>query len=413
MRFKDIIKISGDSLKTHKSRSFLTMLGIIIGIGAVTVVMSIGDSTTKLIMDQIQSFGPRVIVINPGRPSEGSLQAQFESILMDSLTERDIDSLKNKSNVSDISSLTPSVMGSVSASYGSETFTTTLWGTGSEGFAVYQITPKEGTLFSEYEVSSRASVAILGTRVVEELFGSQDPIGEKIRVKNTKLTVIGTYEPTSVLMTGMEDIIITPYTTAQKYILGVNYFHEVMIEAVSVESVPGVVEDIKLTLRDNHDIKDPAKDDFIVTTAESVMKTVDGILGAITAFLAMVAAISLVVGGVGVMNIMFVSVTERTKEIGLRKAVGARNKNILSQFLAEALFLTGLGGILGIIGGVSFTAIATLLAQVFTKIDFPFMISLQGIILGLIVAGGTGLIFGIFPARHAAKKNPVEALRHE
>ena len=127
----------------------------------------------------------------------------------------------------------------------------------------------------------------------------------------------------------------------------------------------------------------------------------------------MVAAISLVVGGVGVMNIMFVSVTERTKEIGLRKAVGARNKNILSQFLAEALFLTGLGGILGIIGGVSFTAIATLLAQVFTKIDFPFMISLQGIILGLIVAGGTGLIFGIFPARHAAKKNPVEALRHE
>jgi putative ABC transport system permease protein len=204
-----------------------------------------------------------------------------------------------------------------------------------------------------------------------------------------------------------------PYTTMQQYILGIRYFHEIAVQASSAEVVPEMVMDIKRLLRENHDITDPKKDNFIISTQEDMIKIISSILNAVTVFLAFVAAIALVVGGVGVMNIMLVSVTERTREIGLRKALGATNKNILTQFLMESVFLTSLGGILGIIAGLIVTSLITLAASYFLKTNFPLFFSFQGLILGLVVSCGIGIVFGLFPARRAAQKSPIEALRYE
>jgi putative ABC transport system permease protein len=205
--------------------------------------------------------------------------------------------------------------------------------------------------------------------------------------------------------------VLTPYTSIQTDVLGIKYFQRVAVEAESEEAIPAVIEDVKRVLRDNHDISDPDKDDFTIQTQKDIAQSVGTITGILTVLLASVAAISLIVGGVGIMNIMFVSVTERTREIGLRKALGATNRNILTQFLVEAAVLTISGGIVGIAAGVVLTYGATVAVQRFAEINFPFSFSVNGIILGIVVSTGIGLIFGIFPARHAARKQPVEALR--
>jgi len=414
MRLADTIHTSLDTLRSHRSRSVLTMLGIVIGIGAIIIVMSIGDSARDLILKEIEAFSPTLVIINPGRPSEGILGGSFESVVSDSLTKRDVEDLRKKSNVPDAISVTPTVMGSVTVTYGSETYGGTIWGGDGGIFDVYQIECSQGEAFTQEDVDARADIALIGTDVVEKLFGDTPPVGQKIKIKDKKLRVIGIITAKSATMAAsVEGIVLVPYTTAQEDILGIRHFHEIAVEASSPETVPGVVKDIKQTLRDNHDIDDPQKDDFMVNTMEDSIKIIDSVLGAITAFLAMVAAISLVVGGVGVMNIMLVSVTERTREIGLRKALGATNRNILAQFLIEALFLTGIGGVIGIVCGMTTTGLITVVAAYATGIQFPFVFSVQGMLLGLAVAGGTGLVFGIFPARQAAKKSPIEALRYE
>jgi len=414
MNILDIIKTALQALITHKGRSFLTVLGIVIGIGAIIIVMSIGDSATGLILEEVQSFGPSFIVVNPGRPSQGAIGAQFESVLTDSLVEKDIEDLKNPSNVPDALAVAPSVMGAQAVTYGSESFAGTLWGIDNEVFRLYKLKALEGDFFTEEDVRSKSDTALIGKRIKEELFGLQDPIGQKIKIGNKKFRVIGVFGADSAIVaSSLEGIVAVPYTTAQQYVLGIKHFHEVIIEARSPEAVAGTVEDIKRTLRDNHNIDNPDKDDFIITTSQDTIEIVNSVLGAITGFLAVVAAISLVVGGIGVMNIMFVSVTERTREIGLRKAIGATHKNILTQFLIEAVFLTGIGGVIGIIGGLSITFLITLGASFALDVSFPFIISIPGILLGLGVASGTGLLFGIFPARQAAKKSPMEALRYE
>ena len=413
MHLKDTIRTAIQALVTHKGRSLLTILGIFIGIAAIMIVMSMGDSATQLIVKEIQSFGSENVFINPGNPSDGifSFSGGTASVLLKSLTGDDIEDLKKKSNVPDAIFVNPSVSGSMSVSYESETKTVTIVGSGAESFEVYNMSVNEGRKFTNEEVNEKAAVAVLGKNVVEDVFGSQNPIGEKIKIKDKKFKVIGIISSEGSSMFGLDDIMVIPYTTMQDYILGIKHFHEVVIKGSSPEVVPAMVKDIKTTLRENHDIEDPDDDDFIVSTQEDIIESVDSILGAVTVFLSFVAAISLVVGGIGVMNIMFVSVTERTREIGLRKALGATNKNILLQFLIEAIFLTFLGGILGIAGGAFLTFIAVIIASYTTGITFPYFFSIGGALLGIAVAGGTGIVFGIFPAYQASRKSPVEALR--
>jgi len=411
MNIRDILKTTSIDLSVNKGRSFLTVLGIVIGIAAIIIVMSVGDSAKGLITSEIQSFGPQNVFVNPGHPANSFDMAG--AVLSKSIVKKDIDDLKNKANVPDAILISPSVTGFFSVAYGPETRQSTIWGTAAEGLAIYNLTVNEGRLFTKEELDGKASVTIIGKNVAKELFGLQNPIGEKIKIKEKNFLVIGVFSSGNSSFLGIEDMVVAPYTTVQQYLMGIKHFHEIAIQAKSADLVPGMVEDIKTTLRNNHNIDDPDKDDFIVTTQEDLMKTIGGVLDALTVFLALVAAISLIVGGVGVMNIMFVSVTERTQEIGLRKSIGATNKDILTQFLIEAVFLTGIGGIIGVLIGSFITFSMMFIASQVTGVNFPFIFSITGALLGIGISGGAGLIFGVFPARQASRKSPMEALRYE
>ncbi len=411
MNIRDILKTTSSDLSVNKGRSFLTVLGIVIGIAAIIIVMSVGDSAKGLITNEIQSFGPQNVFVNPGHPANSFDMAG--AVLSKSIVKKDIDDLKNKTNVPDAILISPSVTGFFSVAYGPETRQSTIWGTAAEGLAIYNLTVNEGRLFTKEELDGKASVAIIGRNVAKELFGLQNPIGEKIKIKEKNFLVIGVFSSGNSSFLGIEDMVVAPYTTVQQYLMGIKHFHEIAIQAKSAELVPGMVEDIKTTLRNNHNIDDPDKDDFIITTQEDLMKTIGGVLDALTVFLALVAAISLIVGGVGVMNIMFVSVTERTQEIGLRKSIGATNKDILTQFLIEAVFLTGIGGVIGVLVGSFITFSMMFIASQVTGVNFPFIFSITGALLGIAISGGAGLVFGVFPARQASRKSPMEALRYE
>jgi len=391
------------------------MLGVIIGIGSIIVIMSIGDSAQYLVVEQIQSFGSKNVYINPGKASDGlfSQSGQTSATLSTSLTLQDVERLKRSVDVPDAVVVNPSVTLSESISYESETKSATIMGSGAEVFSIYNLSMQTGERFSKEDVDARASVIVLGKNIASKLFGPQDPIGQKVKIRDQKFKVIGIFSSKNSAMFGIDDMATIPYTTAQQTLLGIRHFHEVVVQARDESAVPRMVEDVKRVLRDSHNIDNPDDDDFIITTQEDMIKSVNNILGAITVFLSFVAAISLVVGGIGVMNVMFVSVTERTREIGLRKALGATDKTILTQFLLEAVVLTGVGGIIGILGGIILSYLLTIVASLVTTSSFPFVVSLPGIVLGLSVSCGAGIVFGVVPAYRASKKSPMEALRYE
>lgn len=399
-------------LKTHKSRSVLTILGIVIGITAIIVVMSLGQGAQNLILSQIQSIGPKVISIVPGRQPTGP--TDIFSIFADSLKQKDLEALQNKSNVPHAQEIMPVVFGSESLIYGNETYRATIFGVNGLFADLYDMYPSEGRIFSDDEVKSYADVVIIGSKVKNELFGESEAINEKIKIKNKNFKVIGILpQKGQFSFLNFDEAAIIPYTTAQQYIFGIKYFHRIAVEADSEKNVNQTVEDIKMTLRNSHNITDPSKDDFFIETQAEAMQTVSSITDILTFFLAAVAAISLLVGGVGIMNIMLVSVTERTREIGLRKAVGATEKNILTQFLLEAITLTIIGGIIGIILGASFSFGTSLILSRFLGLNWGFGFPIQAALLGLGVSALVGLVFGIYPARQASKKSPIEALRYE
>ena len=412
MTFTYSLKTAIAGLKTNRSRSALTILGIVIGITAIMLVMSLGQGAQNLILGEIQGIGAKTIAIAPGQQPTGLSSAL--ATFADSLKNRDLTLLQNKANVPYAAKIMPLVFGSEIAAYGNNTYRPTIYGATDFFAQIYDIYPEQGRLFTEDEVKSYADVAVIGSKVKDKLFGNDEALNQKIKIKGRNFRVVGILgKKGQSAFVNFDDAAIVPYTTAQQYIFGIKYFNRMIVEADSEANIDKTVQDIKITLRNSHNITEAAKDDFFVETQAQAMAMVSAITSVLTYFLAAVAAISLIVGGVGIMNIMLVSVTERTREIGLRKSLGATYRDILTQFLMEAVTLTATGGIIGIALGSLWSFIISLVLTKVLGLNWEFTFPLMAAALGVGVAAVIGLVFGLYPARQAAKKSPMEALRYE
>lgn len=411
MTIKHSLKTAWRGLGANRARSLLTVLGIIIGVMSIILVMSLGQGAQNLILDQVKGMGTRTIIVGGGREPKGPSDAG--QIFNDSLKKRDLDLLLRRENTPSLKYIMPLVFGASSASYLSDTFSLTIFGASPLMENIFDMPIKVGTFFTDEDVRGRAKYVVIGNKVKTQLFGSDEAVGKIIKMKGHNFRVIGVLAERGQDFFNFDEAAIIPYTTAQDYVLGIKHFNRLITEAQSEALINSAAEEIKLTLRESHNITDPDKDDFFVITQVDLAGRLSSITSVLTIFLAAVAAISLVVGGIGIMNIMLVSVTERTKEIGLRKALGATYRDILTQFLLEAVMLTGIGGLFGIITGAFLSwAISTGITH-FTTIIWTFSFPVSAALLGLGVSGAIGLVFGLYPARKAARKSPIEALRYE
>jgi putative ABC transport system permease protein len=414
MPLADLIKTSLKGLRTNKSRSALTILGIVIGIASIILISSSGNVAENAIVGELGGLGAETVVVRPGKEPEGP--TDFANVLFaDSLRERELEALSKKSNVPDLARLMPEVFVAANASYKGETYEPTiLGGTADFMMDVLGLELEAGEVFDERDVRARSQVAMIGSEVRKELFNGDDPLGESIQIKDRKFKVIGLFAPKGqVVFFNVDELILIPYTSAQTYLTGTKHYNQIITQANDVKNVDRAVFDIKATLRELHDIENPKDDDFSVQTQQGLVEQVSSIIGIFTIFLSLVVAISLVVGGVGIMNIMLVSVSERTREIGLRKAIGATEKDIRNQFLYEATILTSVGGLIGIAIGVALSFIVTIVAGQALGADLKFVFPWFPAFLGFFSSLLVGVVFGLYPAIKASKKSPIEALRYE
>jgi len=409
MKLNDAIRSALRGMHQGKVRTLLTMLGIIIGVSSVILIMSLGASAQSYILGQLESFGSDIISINPGAPTSGP-PAAVQGIVIKTLNQRDAESLENEPAITNV---VARVSGQSRAVYGSESRQVVWHALPPEAFEMFGLDLAAGQFFTESDSQAYNKVVILGTDVVEDLFGDVNPVGKSIRLKDFSFRVIGVLESKGAGIFSFDDYAIIPLTVGQKQMLNIDYYHEVHAEYDPAYDAEFVKSRITSVLRQNHRINDPSKDDFMVTSTEEAISVISGITSALTLFLSAIAAISLVVGGIGIMNIMLVSVTERTREIGLRKALGATERDILKQFLVESVILTSVGGGIGIIAGGAFTALAYYGVTYGAGIEWMFRLPPQAVLMAVGVSVGTGLVFGVYPARKAARKNPIDALRYE
>lgn len=412
MTYKHLLKTSLTGLSTNRSRSILTIFGIVIGITAIMLVVSLGAGAQQLILGEVEGLGTNTIAVIPGREPSGP--SDVTSLFSDSLKEKDLVALESKANVPLSTGIMPSVIGATAAQFDSSTYQVTIFGATELMAQIFDLHPVEGQFYDASDVISRSDVVVIGSKVKTHLFDNQDPLNQNIKIKGRNFRVIGVLPSSGGgSLFNFDDMVLVPYTTAQDYILGIKYFNRIIIEAKDDASVPVTAQDVTLTLRESHNITDPTKDDFTVQTQQDLAARLSTITSALTYFLVAVASIALFVGGVGIMNIMLVAVTERTREIGLRKALGATDKDILSQFLLEAILLTGIGGVVGVLLGSSLAFIISYGLSHGLNLNWQFVFPWTGAILGVGVSALIGLIFGGYPANQASKKSPIEALRYE
>lgn len=407
-------------LLRNKTRTLLTTLGIVIGIAVVIIVLSAGAGFKSYINAQVDQFGSNTVTIqtqvppstrdrNQNQSAKGADPAT-EAVPITTLSYRDIVDVRTIPNVAGAYG---AVLGQKVVSYDQKTKNTFIFGSDADRFKIDKGVVASGRPFSTEENTSLAQVAVLGHDIARDLFGDNNPLGKTIRVGDLNFTVIGVYAPRgSFGFSNDDEQVFIPITTLQKKILGIDYLFYAVVQVVDPTQVSVTALDIEDILRQNHHIYDKAKDDFLVNTQEENLSTFNTILSATTLLLIAIAAISLIVGGVGVMNIMYVAVTERTAEVGLKKALGARNRDILYEFLTETILLTLLGGAIGIIIGSLFSFIIAKVAQSF-GFAWAFSVPFSGVVAGFLVALVIGLVFGVLPARNAAKLDPIVALRYE
>jgi len=419
-RLLENIRVAFQSLAVSKLRAFLTMLGIIIGVGAVIIVMAVGAGTQESIVSNLESMGTNLVTVTPGRgdsqfrpggggpPGGGggfavSIRGEQTETAKGDLYITDYEAIKN--NASSISGVAPVVSQNSTVSYMGATDSLSITASTEDIFSLKNYELDKGSLFTSRDVSEITNVAVIGSQVVNDYFGKTEPIGEIIKIDGINFTVIGTLQEKG--MTMEDDIVFIPINTAQIKLYGIRTVNNLVIQSKSEDTVDQTITEATTILRQQHQIETGELNDFDINSQTQMLETVSTITNTLTYALAGIAAISLLVGGIGIMNIMFVSVTERTREIGIRKSIGAKNRDILTQFLTESVVLSVIGGILGILFAVGVSWAVQKFAELNTTI------TATPIVLSVCFSTVIGVIFGIFPAMRAARLNPIESLRYE
>lgn len=412
MNYQNLLKIALRAIAANKMRSFLTALGIIIGIAAVITMLAIGQGSKASIKANIAEMGSNMIMISPGADMRGGVRQDASS--METLKQADYQSIKEDCNY--ISAISPTVNSSGQWIYGNNNTQSSIYGVNQDYLSIRQLKVADGEMFTDTDIKAAAKVCILGQTVVDYLFpDGSDPIGKVVRFNSIPFRVVGVLQKKGYNSMGMDqdDLVLAPYTTVMKRILAQTYLGGIVCSAITEEASQPAQDQISEILRRNHKLKEATEtteadeDDFNIRSQEEISSMMNSTMSTITILLGSVAGISLLVGGIGIMNIMYVSVTERTREIGLRMSVGARGIDILNQFLIEAILLSVTGGIIGVILGVSLSLSLNAFLHIATQIE-PW-----SIIMSFAVCTFTGVFFGWYPAKKAARLDPIEAIRYE
>ena len=406
MNIGNFFKISFKALANNKLRTFLTMLGIIIGVGSVITMLAIGQGSKKSIQSQISEMGSNMIMIHPGAQRRGGVRMDASSMQTLKLTDY-------KSIVSDaqyVSYVSPVVQSNGQFIYGSNNYPSSIYGVDADYLEIRQLSVEDGDLFTDLDVQTNAKVCVIGKTIADNLFtNGENPIGEVIRFNKIPFKIIGVLKSKGYNSMGMDQdaVVLTPYTTVMKRILAVTYLESIYCSAISEDMTEKAIDELTEILRENHKLLANDEDDFTIRSQQELSSMMSSTTDTMTILLSCVAAISLIVGGIGIMNIMYVSVTERTKEIGLRMSVGARGRDILTQFLIEAVLISIAGGLIGVLLGV----LASVTIKMFA--GWPTYIQPWSVILSFGVCTLTGVFFGWYPAKKASRLDPIEAIRYE
>ena len=406
MNFANLFRIALKALGNNKFRGFLTMLGIIIGVGSVITMLAIGQGSKKSIQTEISEMGSNMIMIHPGEDMRGGVRLSADD--MQTLKVKDFEDIRKECG--HVSLVSPSVNSSGQAVYGANNTPTSVYGVNEEFLDIRGYKVQDGDIFSEQDIKTAAKVCLVGKTVIDQLFtNGENPVGKVIRFGSIPFRIVGVLESKGYNSMGMDqdNLIITPYTTVMKRILAVTYLQEIVCSALSEEYTDEAISEITDVLRRNHKLKEADDDDFNIRSQQELSSMMTSTSDMMSTLLAAVAGISLLVGGIGIMNIMYVSVTERTKEIGLRMSIGAKGRDILAQFLIEATLISITGGLLGVILGVAASYIVK------AVLSYPILIQPWSIVVSFLVCTIIGIFFGWYPARKASNLDPIEAIRYE